>query len=760
MMSSAPTPSVICFGAFELDAAAGELRKSGVSIRIHPQPFRVLILLTERPGQIVTRNEIQHCLWSDSTFVDYQRGINFCINQIRGALGDDAETPRYVETLPRRGYRFIASVSLASAWRPSPVRHVTVRDDLPHVADRNGPVLDALDRAAPYIAAIETTEASVPKNSNVLWRRLLLATAFAIFALALSLGWRWFRHQHTAPSVALSERQLTHNPPENRNLGDGISPDGKHIAFIDVKGLHLLAIDTGEIHDIALPQEIVGKLWGVQWFSDGENLLLRTATEAEGNVLWLVSVFGGSPRKLREHAWPAATSPESSSIAFITGQLNELWVMDATGDNLKKVLTSDNRLGNVAWSPTGRRLAFIRNLNSTELPTKRRIETVSLDGGPPTIVFTDLHLSREGLCWMNDGRLIFSREEPRQIDAANLWQIAVDPKTGNPRGEPTKITNWYGIGPLDVSVSKDGKRLIVDKFQNRNDVFLGDLNEMGSRLDSPRRLTLSESRDIPSAWTWDSKAVLFSSNRTGRSQIFSQQLGKDDADPLVPSSDEQIGAQLTPDGHWILYYSTVYAENDTPPTTRLMRLASSSGAIPEQVLQVQGVPGLATFVFDCPTESPGSCVISRSNQGRLVFYALDPVQGQGKEVANTKLEQTNVADWAVSPDGSHIAVANANQQGKQITIVDLGNGAERNIPLPPEWRVYSLAWAKQGDGFFAAVAAPHYQIVRLGLDGRTSLLLDRARDTWLGNVVPSVDGLHLAFNQQTFEANVWLLESF
>jgi len=664
MMSSAPTPSVICLGAFELDAAAGELRKSGVSIRIHPQPFRVLILLTERPGQIVTRNEIQHCLWSDSTFVDYQRGINFCINQIRGALGDDAETPRYVETLPRRGYRFIASVSLASAWRPSPVRHVTVRDDLPHVADRNGPVLDALDRAAPYIAAIETTEASVPKNSNVLWRRLLLATAFAIFALALSLGWRWFRHQHTAPSVALSERQLTHNPPENRNLGDGISPDGKHIAFIDVKGLHLLAIDTGEIHDIALPQEIVGKLWGVQWFSDGENLLLRTATEAEGNVLWLVSVFGGSPRKLREHAWPAATSPESSSIAFITGQLNELWVMDATGDNLKKVLTSDDRLGNVAWSPTGRRLAFIRNLNSTELPTKRRIETVSLDGGPPTIVFTDLHLSREGLCWMNDGRLIFSREEPRQIDAANLWQIAVDPKTGNPRGEPTKITNWYGIGPLDVSVSKDGKRLIVDKFQNRNDVFLGDLNDMGSRLDSPRRLTLSESRDIPSAWTWDSKAVLFSSNRTGRSQIFSQQLGKDDADPLVPSSDEQIGAQLTPDGHWILYYSTVYAENDTPPTTRLMRLASSSGAIPEQVLQVQGVPGLATFVFDCPTESPGSCVISRSNQGRLVFYALDPVQGQGKEVANTKLEQTNVEDWAVSPDGSHIAVANANQQGK------------------------------------------------------------------------------------------------
>src|SRR3984885_11326667 len=166
--------------------------------------------------------------------------------------------------------------------------------------------------------------------------------------------WRWFRHHYSALGAAPSERQLTRNPPENRNLGGAISPDGKHVAYIDVKGLHLLAIDTGELHDIALPAEIVSKLWALQWFSDGENLLLRTGTEAEGNVLWLASVFGGNPRKLRAHAWPAATSPESSSLAFISGQHNELWVMDSSGDNLKKVLTSDGQLGKVAGSPTAR----------------------------------------------------------------------------------------------------------------------------------------------------------------------------------------------------------------------------------------------------------------------------------------------------------------------------------------------------------------------------------------------------------------------
>jgi eukaryotic-like serine/threonine-protein kinase len=107
---ASPAPTRFRFDAFELDATTGELRKGDVLLRLQPQPFRVLLLLVERASQLVTREEIQRCLWKDSTFVDFQHGINFSINQIRGALADDAENPRYVETLPRRGYRFIAEV--------------------------------------------------------------------------------------------------------------------------------------------------------------------------------------------------------------------------------------------------------------------------------------------------------------------------------------------------------------------------------------------------------------------------------------------------------------------------------------------------------------------------------------------------------------------------------------------------------------------------------------------------------------------------
>jgi serine/threonine protein kinase/Tol biopolymer transport system component len=110
MASSKPSSPILRFGPFELDAAAGRLLKSGTPIKLQPQPFRVLLLLIERAGQVVTREEIQQCVWGDSTFVDFEHGINFSINQIRGALCDGAEKPRYIETVPRRGYRFIGPV--------------------------------------------------------------------------------------------------------------------------------------------------------------------------------------------------------------------------------------------------------------------------------------------------------------------------------------------------------------------------------------------------------------------------------------------------------------------------------------------------------------------------------------------------------------------------------------------------------------------------------------------------------------------------
>jgi len=98
------------FGAFEADASNGELRRQGIRIKLNAQPFQVLLMLLARPGEVLTREEISRALWSDGTFVDYDHGVNSAVNRIREALGDAANSPRYVETLARRGYRFVAPV--------------------------------------------------------------------------------------------------------------------------------------------------------------------------------------------------------------------------------------------------------------------------------------------------------------------------------------------------------------------------------------------------------------------------------------------------------------------------------------------------------------------------------------------------------------------------------------------------------------------------------------------------------------------------
>jgi DNA-binding winged helix-turn-helix (wHTH) protein len=130
------------FGRFEADAATGELRKQGVRIKLNAQPFQVLLLLMDRPGQLLTREEISRELWPDGTFVDYEHGVNSAVNRIREALGDTAGNPRFIETLARRGYRFIAPVE----------RIVLDEDPLPAASES-----PSADEQTPVTAETETT---------------------------------------------------------------------------------------------------------------------------------------------------------------------------------------------------------------------------------------------------------------------------------------------------------------------------------------------------------------------------------------------------------------------------------------------------------------------------------------------------------------------------------------------------------------------------------------------------------------------------
>jgi DNA-binding winged helix-turn-helix (wHTH) protein len=116
-----PHPTETCrFGQFELDIAAGELRRNGRRLKVQPQPFKLLLLLTRRAGTLVNREEIRNELWPDGTHVDFDQAVNFAVKQIRDVLGDSSERPLYLETVPRRGYRFIAPVETGAPLAAGP----------------------------------------------------------------------------------------------------------------------------------------------------------------------------------------------------------------------------------------------------------------------------------------------------------------------------------------------------------------------------------------------------------------------------------------------------------------------------------------------------------------------------------------------------------------------------------------------------------------------------------------------------------------
>jgi len=141
------------FGVFEADPSTGELRRQGLRIKLHAQPFQVLTLLLERPGELLTREEISRTLWPEGTYVDYEHGVNSAVNRIREALRDTAANPRYLETMPRRGYRFIAPVERISA-EESPVVGEEISVASNHLAAAD---LNSASGAAPSLSLESTT---------------------------------------------------------------------------------------------------------------------------------------------------------------------------------------------------------------------------------------------------------------------------------------------------------------------------------------------------------------------------------------------------------------------------------------------------------------------------------------------------------------------------------------------------------------------------------------------------------------------------
>jgi serine/threonine protein kinase/Tol biopolymer transport system component len=564
------------------------------------------------------------------------------------------------------------------------------------------------------------------------------------------------------PSTELAQKRLTFNSSESAVESSAISPDGQYLAYSDAAGIHVKLLSTGEERLITKPAGVPADVeWDVDsWFPDGTQLLAQTWQPGRHNSMWTVSVLGQSPRELREGARGWRVSPDRTHIAFCpdreaSGYCREIWVMGSQGENLQRVLAlgENEWLGCVHWSPDGGRLAY-RRVQRTLERYRTSIESCDLKGANRTVIVPDTDLFLKDLCWLPGGRIVYSRQESPGSNDDNLWQITVDGQASTPTGKAKRVTQWAGSYLWGLSASANGERLGVQKTTLQSQVYLGELAAGGTRMNPPRRLTNDEAADWPTAWTPDSKAVLFTSNRNGTLGIFKQGIGQNTAEPVVIASHDVFAPRLSADRAWILYLET----GGLPTSGRLMRVPVGGGT-PQLVLETKGVQEC-----ECARTPASLCVITEESQDQkqLTLTAFDPLKGRGKVLRTIEKDPTvNFFGTALSPDGAVFAISRDREAEIHIRLLSLSGGSDREITVKGWPTLRGLDWSLDGKGLYCGSVSPLSRtLLYVDLEGNAKVLWQykaSGGDVW---GIPSPDRRYLALMGEVENSNVWMVEGF
>ncbi len=602
----ATNPRAVRFGLFELDLETRELRKSGVRVKLHDQPLQILEMLLERPGAIVTREELQRKLWPEGTFVDFDLSLNSAIKKLRQALNDDSENPRFIETLYRRGYRFIAPVNGAAG-----------NDNLQLVNSGSSAV------ATPAFPIQAEAKASAQRKHLFLYSTvpiLLLLVGVVVFRLARS----------PQPTV-LGYTQIT----RDALLKGGSVTDGERLYFQELQGdrfvISQVSVAGGETSVLQTPFQNAGV---ADVARNGSALLVgQFQGTAKGMEMWSLPLPTGAPRRLGDYVTNSATwSPDGDRLAYSRG--TDIYLAKSDGTESQKLVSVGGLAFGLRFSPDGSRFRFEvedpRN-GSSALWEMRR------DGSGLHPLLPGWSTDPRECCgkWTPDGKYyLFQSFRNGRL---GLWALAEKSPWLGRKAEPVQLTN----GPLDFGspvASTDGKRIFAVGVQPRCELVRYD-----GKSGFAAFLGGISASDL--AFSADGEWVAYVS--IPQHQLWRSKIDGSERALLTFAPMDAALPRWSPDGKQIVFMGS------TPKTGWRAYLISSEGAGLHEL-----VPG-ADAGYDPGWSPDGKSVVLTLNAAGMPEISPD---GPGIAIVDVETGKTSLIPAAKqlfsprwSPDGRYIA---------------------------------------------------------------------------------------------------------
>jgi eukaryotic-like serine/threonine-protein kinase len=803
---AAGSKMVLRFGRNELNPTSFELRRSNRRVQLAARPMELLLLLVNRRGELVTREEIARSLWPGMDVEDLEARINTAVAQIRAALSEDASKPRYVETVFGKGYRFIGAVETVDAREGVAAGKASVEHGV-NGSGASGP-LSGSAPVAPRIGVgdsppspargFEKSEAAelhvntrnlAPSTAGkirgaawISWRLSLAGLAALVVVVGIGAVSLRRAQTTTAKSREWASTQITTNDSDNPVNTAAISPNGHWLAYGDSTGICVREIQTGRVRLLKAPKFRATRL---AWFSD-ETQLLLTGFESEAAQtglihpgatgqdmarpeIWILSTTGGEARLLRKDAEDGVPSPDGRSVAFTVDGGREIRLAGIDGANERLIVRGNEqeKFEALFWPTGGRRISYqLRRPSSSghvEIESNYAWSYCSRDiqTGQETALVNDLPF--DSAQETADGRLFYLRSHPANDDAHNgIWAVATDTSTGRFVESPIRVYAFnFFVVSSGISVTADGKKVVAIKESPQPEVYVGDLNYPGPALKDVKRLTRDTRSDFPHSFDATGQAVYFESNRVEPYyHIFRQRIDSPAAEMLTVGDDAQILPAMMPDGKTLIYEGRPEGQSEVQSSGHF----ESGVWVPERLIYRANADGSdARLVWKeheldewrCPLVSGTNCVLRQTDGHQtFIFYLLDPVRGKGRELARSKYTPTIYGDWALSPDGAVAAIPNHDAQSPSIRLVRLdGTGGETEIKIRQAFQLWGICWAPDSKGFFAeARTAAQHWLEYIRLSGEVHVLRETTGNTW---GVPSPDGKKLAFVDTTRERNVF-----